>query len=266
MAKVLKTQLSDKGYNLVALPKEDIAPLLLLYKNGDDVSSVESPVQKLFKTGDSAPPTIEKDKIVIGMDGEANITYDAGGGINMLDWLLKKLNMGQLEGKLKLNGTNTVRICYENVMEDKVSLLNLDNFISMSEPDTKGFNTFKDKLENSELFVVTAILKSNKFSIVVEDENGQAVNIAAAVKNIVDVTVDVSHNKNNQITLKHDSAVPLAFAFKAQQILYNQKKWWQFFKSEEANFHLKDLKGTTLKGEMDFPTITLNLDTSLANI
>lgn len=266
MVKVLKNLLSDKGYNLIELPKEDIAPLLLLYKNGNDVSSVESPVQRLFKTGDSAPPVIIKDKIVIDVEGVANITYDANGGVEILDWLLKKLNMGQLAGKLKLDGTNTVKICYEDVTEDKVSLLDLDNFITMGQPDITGFHTFKEKLQDSELYIVTAILKSNTFSVVVEDENGQQVNVDATIKGVLDARVDISHNKNNAITLKHEGIVPLAFAFKAQQILYNQKQWWQFFKSEEADFHLKDLKGTTLKSEVDFPTSPLVMDTTSVNI
>ncbi len=266
MAKVLKNLLSDKGYNLIELPKEDIAPLLLLYKNGNDVSSVESPVQRLFKTGDSAPPTVIKDKTVSDVEGVANITYDAKGGVEILGWLLKKLKMGNLCGKLKLDKTSTVKICYENVTEDKVSLLDLDNFITMGQPDLTGFYTFKEKLQDSELYIVTATLKSNTFSVVVEEENGQQVKIDATLKAVLDASVDVSHNKDNAMTLKHKGIVPLVFAFKAQQILYTQKRWWQFLKSEEADFHLKDLKGITLKGEEDFSTSPLFMDTISVNI
>ena len=230
MAKVLKNLLSDYGYNLVALPKEDIVPLLLLYKNNDAVSSVNSPLQKLFKTADAAPPDIEKDKVVADIEGTASVIFDAEAGVNMLDWLLQKLKMGKLAGKLKLDATNKVTISYENILEDSVDLLDLDNFISGSEPDSANFNTFRKKLEDSELYVVSAVLKSNSFSVMVEDENGQSLNVDATVKGVVDVNVDVSHNKNNAITLKHNTAAPIAFAFKAQQIVYDHKKWWQLFK------------------------------------
>ena len=266
MAKVLKSLLSDYGYNLVALPKEDITPLLLLYKNYDGVSSVENKLQMLFAIADSPPPIIIKDKIVAGIQGMANITFDAEGGVDMLDWLLQKLNMGKLAGKLKLDGANTVKISYENVLEDKVGLLELDDFISGSEPVTLRFNTFKQKLENSELFVVNAVLKSNSFSVAIAGENAQGANLEATLKGIVDANVDLKHNSDNSITLKHDNAMPIVFAFKAQQILYDQKQWWQFYKKDEAQFHIKDQQGVILKSESDFPAIPLKTGTELIGL
>ncbi|MBK9984677.1 MAG: hypothetical protein IPP15_20320 [Saprospiraceae bacterium] len=86
MSKVLQNQLADYGYNLVALPKADIKPLLLLYKNNDIVSSVESSMIKLFKIADSAPPLVIHDTSVADIAGSANIKFDADAGINILDW------------------------------------------------------------------------------------------------------------------------------------------------------------------------------------
>ncbi|MBK9984678.1 MAG: hypothetical protein IPP15_20325 [Saprospiraceae bacterium] len=60
--------------------------------------------------------------------------------------------MGNLQASMKLNANNKVLISYENITEDKVSLLELDNFINGSEPDTTNFKTFREKLENNELF------------------------------------------------------------------------------------------------------------------
>jgi hypothetical protein len=266
MSKVLTSILSDYGYNLVALPKEDIAPLLLLFKNYDSVSSAENNLQKLFAIADSPPPIIVKDKIVAGLQGTANVTFDGEAGVDVLDWLLQKLKMGKLGGKFKLDGANTVKISYENVLEDKVGLLDLDDFISGSEPDTERFKTFKQKLENSELYVVNAVLKSNSFSVAVTGENGQQANLEATIKGILDANVDLKHNSDNSITLKNDNATPVIFAFKAQQIIYDQKQWWEFFKKDEAQFHIKDQQGVILKSESDFPTISLKTGTDLIRI
>lgn len=266
MSKVLQNQLAEYGYNLVALPKADIKPLLLLYKNNDAVSSVDSPLVQLFKIADSAPPTVLKDTDVTEIAGSANLTFDATAGVSLLDWLLQKLNMGKLEAKLKLNAKNKVLISYENITEDKVSLLELDNFITGSEPDTARFTTFREKLEENELYVVNAVLKSNAFSITVEDENGQSVDVEATVKGIVNANVDIARNKNNALTLKHAGATPLVFAFKAQQILYDRKKWWEFFRKDEASFRIRDQQGVVLKGESDFPTAPLKGGVTLMDI
>ncbi|MBK9984679.1 MAG: hypothetical protein IPP15_20330 [Saprospiraceae bacterium] len=86
------------------------------------------------------------------------------------------------------------------------------------------------------------------------------------MKTIVNVNVDVSHNKNNTLTLKHDTSEPLVFAFKAQRIIYDRKKWWEFFRREEAHFQIKDQQGVILKNESDFPTSSLQGDLTLFDI
>lgn len=267
MAKVLKNLLSDYGYNLVALPKEDIAPLMLLYKNGNAVSAVESTVDKLFKLADAPLPVLTKDKAVTNIDGSAAVVFDAEGGVSVLDWLLKVLKMGKLAAKTEFDASHKVKITYENVKEDKVSLLELDGFISGSDPDTARFNAFREKLENNELYVINNVLKSNSFSVDVEDAAGTKVDIEATVKGIVDVNVDVSRNKNNEITLKHNTAdTYIVFAFKAQKIIYDQKKWWQVFKKKEAKFHIKDQQGVVLRGEQKYPTVPLQSGESMVDI
>lgn len=266
MPKVLKNLLSGYGYNLVALPKEDIAPMLLLYKNDGGVSSTESDLQKMFKIADSAPPRLVKNKKVIDIVGNASITFDSEAGVNILDWLLQKLKMGKLSAKLELDTKSIVKISYTNIIEEKVNLLELDNYISGSEPDIDSFNTFRKKLENSELYVVSSVLKSNAFSIAVEDGNNQALDVEASVKKIVDVNVDVKRDANNVITLQHKEVIPIVFAFKAQRIIYNKKKWWQFFNKDEAQFHIKDQQGLVLKDESNFPTSPLDEGESLIDI
>ncbi len=267
MAKVLKNILSDYGYNLVALPKEDIAPLMLLYKNNDVVSAVESTVDKLFAVADAPLPVISKDKTVTNLNGGASVVFDGDGGVALLDWLLKTLKMGKFSAKAEIDATHKVKITYENVKEDKVDLLSLDNFISSSDPVEGKFNAFKEKLEDSELYVINNVLKSNSFSIAVEDASGAKVDMEATVKGIVDSNVNISRNTNNDITLKNPNADSyIVFAFKAQKILYDQKKWWQLFKKNEAKFRIKDQQGVILRGEATYSTQPLKMDNLTADI
>lgn len=260
MAKVLKNILSEYGYNLVALPKEDISPLMLLYKNNQGVSAVESTVDKLFAIADAPLPVISKNNNVTSIDGGASVVFDGEGGVSMLDWLLKTLKMGNFSAKTEIDRTNKVKITYENVKEDKVDLLSLDSFVSGSDPVEGKFNSFKEKLKDSELYVINSVLKSNSFSIAVEDAAGVKVDIEATVKGIVDANVDISRNKNNEITLKHTNTDTfIVFAFKAQQIKYDQKKWWQLFKKNDAKFRLKDQQGVVLRSEDKIKTQPLEM-------
>ena len=260
MAKVLENLLANYGYNLVALPKEDIAPLMLLYKNGDAVSAVESTVDKLFAIDEAPRPVIIKDKSVTNIDGNASVVFDAEGGVSILDWLLKTLSMGKFSAKTEFDATHKIKITYENVKEDKVSLLELDNFISGSDPVQGEFNAFKEKLEKSQLYVINNVLKSNSFSIALEDSTGINVDIEATVKGVVDANIDIAKKKNNELTLKNTNVdTYVVFAFKAQQIIYDQKKWWQFFKRDEAKFRIKDKQRIILLGEEKYPSTALEM-------
>jgi hypothetical protein len=146
-------------------------------------------------------------------------------------------------------------------------LLELDSFISGSDPVKGKFNAFKEKLEDSELYVINNVLKSNSFSVAVEDATGSKVNIEATVKGIVDANVDISRNKNNEITLTHTNAdTYIVFAFKAQQIIYDQKEWWQFFRKKGAKFRIKDQQGVILRGEDKYPTRSLQMGELEVNI
>ncbi len=260
MAKVLKNLLTSYGYNLVALPKEDIAPLLLLYKNEDSLGSLDGTLDNFFYIGDKEMPELILNKTVSGIEGSTVITYDAEGGLSILDNLLARMKMGKLGGKLKLDSNDTITIKYEDPKEDKVSLLALDNYISTSNPSKKKFTTYQEKLEKSELYVVNAVLKSNSFSITVQDSNGQELDVEATIKGLLDANTNLSRNKKNFMTLTNPTGTPLVFAFKAQQIIYEPTAWWQFFTKEKGKFRIKDQQGEILKGESDFPTRRLELN------
>lgn len=266
MSKVLKNALAGYGYNLVALPKEGIAPLLLLYKNKRDVSSSGNNIDKLFALADSPPPIVSKNNATLNLQQNSTVSFDGKAGVDFLDWLLQKLKMGKLSGNINADHINSLQISYQNVFEDNVSLLELDNFISGSEPKVDQFNTFKEKLKDSELFVINSVLKSNSFSVSAQNENGQKIDLEATIKGIVDADVNVARSKKDEVLLEYKNATPIVFAFKAQKIIYDHKKWWQFFKKGDAKFRIKDEHGVVLKDESGFPTQSLQETNELINI
>jgi hypothetical protein len=268
MSNVLQNQLADYGYNLVALPKADIWPLMLLYKVSDTVvSSTNDSVVNFFKPTDAAAPTVKPgNDPMVELEGAANLVFDADAGVSMLSRLLQNLGMGKAEAKLKLNTGNKLDISYEQITEDVISLLDLDNYITGASPHEGKFHAFEAKLKGSELYIISAVLKSNQFSIAVKDENGQSINVEADVKGIVNANVSVDRKKDNALTLSYAGAKPLVFAFKAQQIIYDHQSWWNIFSSERAGFHIRDQRGIVFKGSDDIRTIALRSGNNLLDI
>lgn len=260
-----QSPLTNLGYNMVAWPKMGIHPLVLLYKTTNGVSSVEADVDELFKPGDAAPPQIKEGCVATDIKGTAELTFDANGGINMLDWLLNKLNLGKMSANITLNDSYVVTVSYLNVKEDKVNLLALDNFISSSKPAKDKFNSFKNKLENNELYVINAVAKSNDIAVTITAKNGQDVSLDATVKGIMDANMSAARKQNNTIELlyKTDEDKPVVFAFKAQQIIYESKSFW---KNEPAHFHIKDQVGATLLSTEVMPTRPLKTGNDLIEL
>lgn len=260
-----QSPLTNLGYNLIAWPKTGIHPLLLLYKTDQGVSSLEATLKDLFKTGDTAPPQIKKDALATDIKGVAELTFDAKGGINMLDWLLNKLHLGKMAANVSLNESYEVTVSYLHVREDKVSLLALDNFISTSKPGKDKFNTFRNKLENSELYVVNAIAKSNDIAVTIAAKNGQDINADTTIKGIIDANIEAIRKQHNALELsyKTEEDKPVVFAFKAQQIIYEKSSFWN---DKPARFYIKDQVGKVLLSPEDIPTRPLRTENFLIEL
>ena len=258
--------LQDQGYNMVALPKPDIAPLQLLSQEGAHVSSLESSLQELFIADVAPVPATIADTEVPNLQGQKALTMGAKTGLNFLGNILKSLNLGGLKTQSDFNDADKIVFSFENVKEDKIKLLALDNFISGSIPDEKQFKTYTDRLKNSELFVISAVLKCNAFSIEVLDQNNQKIDIESSLKGIIEGKADFERNKDNSFKIAHQSEKNLVFAFKAVQILYDKTQWFEFWKKEQTKFTIKNQEGLVLKSEDAFPVKTLEPASELLTI
>lgn len=268
MKSVIKNQLAEFGYNLVALPKEGISPLLLLYKNKRDVSSAGIDMQQLFGVGNFPPPAIESNIPLANLDLKSEITFNAEAGISVLDWLLQKLKMGKLAGEFSTNHLKSVSIRYNNILQDEIKLGELDNYLTSSKPQLDNFTTFRKRLEKSKLYVINSILKSNSFSVSAINKNNQQADIEATIRGVVDADVKVDRGGENSVNLKHESSKPIVFAFKAQRIIYDEKKWWEFFKKNDLKieFRIKDEQKVVLKDDGSFPTQPLQLEKEIVDL
>lgn len=260
-----QSPLSTLGYSLVAWPKTGIQPLTLLYKTDNGVSSVEAMLKDLFKTGEAAPPQVKRNVEATDIKGAATLSFDAQGGVKMLDWLLNKLNLGKMSADVKLNDSYEVNVSYVNIKEDKVNLLTLDGFLSKSKPSTEKFNTFREKLEHNELYVINAVAKSSDIAVTISSKNGQDINADVNVKGIMETNVGAARKQGNSLELVYKMAddKPVIFAFKAQQIIYEKKSFWS---DQPARFYIKDQVGAVLLGPEDIPTHPLQTGGELVEL
>lgn len=267
MNRMIENILADKGYNFVVSPSESIKPLLLLFKNKDGVSSTDSMLTKIFPAVDIFPPQVSKNKKVQDISQNSKVSYEFSAGVNVLESLLKKLNLGNAGANTDLDKQVTVNVVYENILRDYVSFVDLDQYISGTSPSDEKMNASREKLEDSELYVITEVLKSKSYSATVESGDAQSAKIEATLKGILDADANWKREKDNSLSMKYEAENPLVFAFKAVQIIYDSNKFWQFFGGKkEVTFKISNQQGLVLKGEEDFPVRMLEVQGGLVEL
>lgn len=263
---LIQNLLADYGYEIVALPKADIKPLLLLRKEGDALTSMNSDVELLFQEDMTAIPLPATSLPAI--NGKQALKFNLEAGVDFLSGIFKATRLTNSEIKAAFADDEAINLVFsfENIQEEKINLLVLDNYISSANPLEDAFKSTMELLIRSELYIVTNVLKSNQFSVKIENAQSSKAELSAKVAKMMESKVNFKQENGNNFSIETKSEAPLVFAYKAVQILYNENKWYEFWKSEEADFRIKNQKGMVLKGIEDFPAIFLKTASGIADI
>lgn len=246
---MFKNVLAETGYSTVALPRAGITPLQLLVKDKKTLISLEGSIDLLFEA-DIAPKPI-LDNVVASFNGQKALELDTTAGLNFLSGIFEALKIqgASLKADATFDKAHKFTFSFVDVREDKVNLLDLDNFISGAIPSKDGFNTYMEKLLDSDLYVISHVLKCKTFAIDITDENNQKIDAEAAFSKLGEGTFKIERNVDNGFHLIPDaSGLEMVFGFKAQRIIYDKPKWFEFWKKEEAKFKIEAQEGMILRG------------------
>lgn len=266
MSGVLKNMLKEQGYEMIALPKEGLKPLQLLLKSGNELREYGGSLLDLFEPDEAGLPV--KKRTTSGFSGQKVLATDASTGVDFLKQLFQALGLRDsvIEGQLTIGKHHNLSFSFQNIEEERVPLIGLDNFIRGAIPKKAGFQASVERLKSSELYIITHILKSDTFSIDFSSDRGVDGELKGALEKLAKLEAKITHSKDNQISLAVPEGKELAFAFRAVRILFNRKRWFEFWQNEEG-FRIKDQQGLVLKsGEEDFPADYLSSGSGISSL
>ncbi len=239
--------LKNYGYDTIALPKEDIHPLLLLVDEGSGVSSLGWPLQNLFEP-DVAPLVLPKRK-VSAIRADRMFTFDAGIGLDFLSAIFQyfKLDNSKLAASVKANRDVALSCSFQDVTEEKVAPPDIDHFLTGAIPIENEFRTYEAKLKKSELYVITEVLRASTFKIELVKAGAAGFNLEAAIAKLAEGKTHIERQNERSYVISNESDTDLAFGFKAFKIIYDKTSWWQFWKAKEAGFRLRRELGAVLR-------------------
>jgi len=256
---ITKNILQEFGFNLVALPKPDIYPLQILAKKDKETVFKLGNINDLFTQGDEIPPpTIENDKTIPNLlKGTYLVNLELKSKVSLLNFWKSRFNGANFNAQITDN--DKIIFSYSNGKVSEISsLLNLNAYINDAKINDKKISTFKDQLENDEIYIITGILKSNDFQVELVDNSNFKTNIEVSdTKKVVEVSSEINRQKESNNIISHKSETDyLIVGFQAVKLIYNKPFW----STKKANYKIKSVDGIILRSEEDFPVIKIDAD------
>lgn len=265
MSRIIKNHLADSGYEIIALPKADIAPLQLLTQQGKSLSRYGESLLLLFEPDGAGLPLRHTEAADI--KGGEQFCTDVSTGLELLAGLFKALKLDESKLGASFNHLSGLEFSfsYEGIVEEYVSPMNLDNFISGAIPKKEGFETALERLRNSELYIITSVLKSDSMQLSLSSSKATEAELNAAIEQLVELNPNLDRLGSKKIAISATKEQPLAFAFKAVRVIYDKPSWFKFWDRKNAKFRVKNQQGMVMKGIEDFPLDVLKTEEGLVS-
>lgn len=222
------TFLKSFGYNVVRVPKADIQPLQILAEKKGILNPLGE-LSTLLVAGEHVNVTpIKRDIAVSGISGQKTSDLSIGVGMSILGSFIGAMGGSKLGLDTKFSQARTITFQYEDVLSDSIEIAALDQFLA--DADVNPLSQFvSDMLEADDIYVITAVIKSKKFSVEAKKKDQTSVDVSIPeIKGIVGGTVDVSGQSDTSNKVTFEGAIPLIFGFQAIRLIYEDGKYSAF--------------------------------------
>ncbi len=209
--------LAKLGYNVVRHPSANFRPLLLIGKQGGEFLQLGS-LHHLVTHPPGVLPAVTANEPGSGIQGQSSDKLDLGIGANVLGNII-----GAMGGNLGVNVTytnaRTIEFKYTDVTLDSVVPLEVGNYLKDCQVDASNLILQEYVLGNGELYVVTKVARSKKFSVSYETKSGIGAKVdVPALQALVGANVKAGADAQSAWVVSFEGATPLGFAFQCLQV------------------------------------------------
>ena len=211
--------LQDLGYSVVSLPKADLQPGQTLLRAGKKELTRLGDLSTIVTSGASPFPPVSTNNVApTGVSGKQTSSIDIGIGVNILGTILKALSGTTLGVDAAFQNTKSVTFAYQNVLEDHITLDQLDQYLSSSAFKLNQ-NMVRAELIQNNVFVLVSTIKSATIAVTAQAANGESGDLNVPVIQGIaggSLKVNLSQAAQGQVTFSGPN--PVVFGFKAVQI------------------------------------------------
>ena len=216
------------GYNVIRLPKADVAPLQLLTRNGSALGRIGDLSTVILPRGAVALPAVKRDTPAASLSGQRSGTLSVGVGLSVLGSIIGAMGGSKLGLDLAYKNARSVIFEFQDVLEDRIEVASLDQYLS--DADVSPFSTHVGQLlDADQIYVTTATLKSSKIAVEARGVKDEGLDLSVPeIKGVVGGNVKVGASSASASTITFEGSLPLVFGFQAARLVYDGGRYQRF--------------------------------------
>jgi hypothetical protein len=194
--------------------------LLQVWKKrmGDEIQLEFSSIQDAFENNAISLPINKTD--ALNITSNASKKYDFLAGVDILDDLLEKSNLGKLKIGTKISYGKTINISYEGAFTENIDLGKLNQYFSEAKLLFNNKPFLKD-LNRDNFIIITSVLYANNLRAVIETKANNSTELDTVITGIVGGEIKINKDSDSKLTITAPTGRALPIALKYHKIKYD---------------------------------------------
>lgn len=218
--------IKSKGYNVVRLPRIDMAPTQLLVANGKTLQRLGDLLSVFVPDSDGPPPPpISADRPGPNIQGTKSADIGLDIGLNILGGLIAALGGSQIGVNFAYKQARSVQFEFGSTLENSTQLAQIDAFLASAKINSFA-RAVAQMLEADKVFVVTSTLKSANLTVAAKDSQNHSLGLdMPVIQNAIGGNLKVTSASSDNSVVTYQGSVPLVFGFQAVQLIFDNGKY-----------------------------------------
>lgn len=218
------TLLNRHGYNVVKLPRAGIEPLDLLGRDGRSMQWLGR-LDQLWQSTRPVPQVLPP-QVAAAIEGQTTSSLELSAGLTLLKGVLSAFGAGAgLQAAYK--NASALEFSFSNVRSIAVSPIEIGAFLAQGSADVG--NPVIDRFfidDDTDGFVITEVLKSDRLNVTARSQSGQALDIEAdQIKGVLGAEAGVAISDASNSAVTYTGPVAVTFGFKLLAIGLDEGRW-----------------------------------------
>ena len=221
--------LEKYGYNVVRLPRTTIRPLQILMRKGSNLDPLGE-LATIFLPGPALPEITAG--VAANITGSAAETgdVDASVGIPLLGNVVAAMGGSRIALEPAYHKAKSIGFEFLEVQEEAIQIAALDQYLAVAQLNPNSVQ-IKKLLEADSLYIVSAVLKSNKLNVQAKDDHNEKIKpdvsqLQAALG--VGGKLAISGSGQESSAIQYSGGERLAFGFQAIQVAFKGGQYTGF--------------------------------------